>query len=105
MTQKPGLVQIAYDKILHDILAFALKPGDLISDYQLSKDIGMSRTPVREAIRKLMYDSLVVIGKTSHRNPHHKTSFVSRIYRANATAQCGLGASDPDAGFQAELRY
>ncbi|NLO16257.1 MAG: GntR family transcriptional regulator [Clostridiales bacterium] len=66
MTQKPGLVQIAYDKILHDILAFALKPGDLISDYQLSKDIGMSRTPVREAIRKLMYDSLVVIdnGKT-----------------------------------------
>ncbi len=66
MTQKPGLVQIAYDRILHDILAFILKPGDPVSDYQLSKDIGMSRTPVREAIRKLMYDSLVVMdnGKT-----------------------------------------
>lgn len=61
MTPKTGFVQIAYDRILHDILSFKLKPGDSVSDYQLSKDSGMSRTPVREAIQKLMYDSLVVL--------------------------------------------
>lgn len=63
MTEKTGLVQIAYTRLLHDILSFELKPGDAVSDFQLSKEIGMSRTPVREAIRKLMYDSLVVIDK------------------------------------------
>ncbi len=61
MTPKTGFVQIAYDRLLHDILSFELKPGDSVSDYQLSKDSGMSRTPVREAIRRLMYDSLVVM--------------------------------------------
>lgn len=61
MTPKTGFVQIAYDRILQDILSFKLKPGDSVSDYQLSKDSGMSRTPVREAIQKLMYDSLVVL--------------------------------------------
>jgi GntR family transcriptional regulator, rspAB operon transcriptional repressor len=63
MTLKTGLAQIAYERLLHDILSFALKPGDPVSDNQLSKDSGMSRTPVREAIRKLMYDSLVVLDK------------------------------------------
>lgn len=63
MTEKTGLVQIAYDRLLHNILTFQLKPGDLVSDFQLAKDSGMSRTPVREAIRRLMYDSLVVMEK------------------------------------------
>ncbi len=62
MESKPGLVQIAYERILHDILTFKLKPGDSVSDYQISKELGMSRTPVREAIRKLIYGSLVVQG-------------------------------------------
>ena len=62
MDAKPGLVQIAYDRILHDILTFQLKPGETVSDYQISKELGMSRTPVREAIRKLIYGSLVVQG-------------------------------------------
>ena len=59
MEAKVGLVQVAYDKILDRILTFSLKPGDIVSDYQLSQELGMSRTPVREAIRRLMYDSLV----------------------------------------------
>lgn len=63
MTLKTGLAQVAYDRLLHDILSFELKPGDPVSDFHLSKDSGMSRTPVREAIRKLMYDSLVVMEK------------------------------------------
>ncbi len=60
MDPKTGLVQVAYERILHDILTYALKPKDPVSDYQISRELGMSRTPVREAIRKLMYGSLVV---------------------------------------------
>ena len=63
MTQKPNLVQAAYDRILHDILSFTIKPGSPVSDYQISKDIGMSRTPVREAIHRLMFDGLVVLDR------------------------------------------
>src|SRR5690554_6680547 len=55
MTQK----QRAYDFIREKLIAGELHPGTRLSDVALSKEIGVSRTPVREAINQLASEDLV----------------------------------------------
>ncbi|MDD7972945.1 GntR family transcriptional regulator [Roseinatronobacter alkalisoli] len=54
----PG--QNAYMRIVHDIRAGALTPGDRLIEAELAERFGMSRTPVREAIHQLGTEGLVV---------------------------------------------
>lgn len=51
----------AYEYMRKRLLSGALPPGAFLSAQSLSKDIGVSRTPVREALRQLEYDELVTI--------------------------------------------
>ncbi len=51
----------AYNYLRKRILAGEFPPGGFLSAQSLSKDIGVSRTPVREALRQLEYDELVTI--------------------------------------------
>lgn len=57
--QTSTLVQTAYQHILDKILTFEWKPGAVVSDFQISRELDMSRTPVREAIQRLMHETLV----------------------------------------------
>ena len=48
--------------ILWDMIASRkLRPGDKISDLRLSQELGISRTPVREALHRLTQDGIVRI--------------------------------------------
>ncbi|WP_170482207.1 GntR family transcriptional regulator [Ruegeria arenilitoris] len=49
----------AYQRLLDEIRNGALLPGDRLREVELSNRIGVSRTPVREAIRNLEADGLV----------------------------------------------
>ncbi|MFI4859864.1 MAG: GntR family transcriptional regulator [Phycisphaerales bacterium JB063] len=49
----------AYRRVLADLHAGILKSGDRISEVALSTELKISRTPLREAIRKLQSDGLV----------------------------------------------
>lgn len=51
----------AYDYLRKRILSGEFAPGVFLSAQRLSVEIGVSRTPVREALRKLEYDELVTI--------------------------------------------
>ena len=44
-----------------DILQGRLKPGEVITELRLSKALGVSRTPIREALQHLEQESLVEI--------------------------------------------
>ncbi len=72
MTDKPRLVPIKLDnyKPLRDIvfetmrdaiLTGKLSPGERLMEMQIAEEMGVSRTPVREAIRKLELEGLVVM--------------------------------------------
>lgn len=54
-------VSIAYDAIRDQILTYALLPDAQLSDNQLSKELNMSRAPIREALLLLQMDGLVQI--------------------------------------------
>ncbi|QGJ71349.1 GntR family transcriptional regulator [Planctomycetales bacterium 10988] len=49
----------AYDHLQRDILVGKLPAGKVVSESQVAKELGMSRTPVGEAIRRLAREGLV----------------------------------------------
>jgi DNA-binding GntR family transcriptional regulator len=57
---KRSLAEVAYERIRDRLLMLEIKPGDLINDDELAKDLGVGRTPVREALKRLELDRLVV---------------------------------------------
>ena len=47
------VVSAIFDKIMTDVASGTLLPGDIIRDSSIAKQLGTSRTPVREALQKL----------------------------------------------------
>lgn len=53
------LSEVVYDRIKDDIRKGTYRPGDTISENQLSEDLDISRTPVREALQKLAQEGVL----------------------------------------------
>lgn len=51
--------QAAYQALRDDIFAFRLLPGDRFTENDVAERLGISRTPVREALHRLQGDGLV----------------------------------------------
>lgn len=54
------LRDVVFNTLRQAIIKGELKPGERLLEIQLSEKLGVSRTPVREAIRKLELEGLVV---------------------------------------------
>jgi DNA-binding GntR family transcriptional regulator len=54
-------VEQAYEAIRLDILSGTIKPGERLREEDLVKRVGVSRTPVREALRRLEADGYTVV--------------------------------------------
>ncbi len=52
---------VAYEYIRNRIMDMTLKPGQSLSEPELAKVLGISRTPVREALRRLALEGLVTM--------------------------------------------
>ncbi len=57
---KKALTDKAYDQIKEWILDFSIKPGSHLSIGELAEGLGISRTPVREALSRLEQNHMVV---------------------------------------------
>ena len=57
----PLLSDRAYDAIRDKIVTLEIAPGAPIEEEQLAAELGVGRTPVREAIKRLAYRKLVVV--------------------------------------------
>src|SRR6185312_2595757 len=66
----------AYDALRASIVALERTPGQRLSEAELARDLGVSRTPVREAIIQLRADGLVEVTP-------QLGSFVSKISLRN----------------------
>ena len=55
------LREIVYEELRKLILTGQIKPGTRMMEIELAEDMGVSRTPIREAIRKLEKEGLVII--------------------------------------------
>lgn len=64
VTAEPGgsvsLAEHAYQLLKDRLIMLEIRPGEPINDGQLAADLGVGRTPVREALKRLETDHLVV---------------------------------------------
>ncbi|HLI12073.1 MAG TPA: GntR family transcriptional regulator [Alphaproteobacteria bacterium] len=63
MTPRPASAQLSgqiYEHLKADIAALRLKPGDPLQELELAARYGGSRTPVREALGRLLQEGLVM---------------------------------------------
>ncbi len=99
----PG--QDAYFQIVQDIRTGGLMPGDRLTEVDLAARFGMSRTPVREAIRQLEADGLVVhiprLGATIRTLDHAEISELydmRAVLESTAARFCARAASAVELG-------
>ncbi|MEH0449185.1 MULTISPECIES: GntR family transcriptional regulator [unclassified Streptomyces] len=59
MTRATGKSEAIYERLKSDIESLRLRPGAKLGEVQLGEELGASRTPVREAIRRLAREGLV----------------------------------------------
>lgn len=55
------LREIVFETLREAIISGMLKPGERLMEIQLAEELGVSRTPVREAIRKLELEGFLVM--------------------------------------------
>jgi DNA-binding GntR family transcriptional regulator len=53
------LAESAYEAVRNRISEGTLRPGDALPEAKLAQDLGMSRSPIRDALRRLSHDGLV----------------------------------------------
>ena len=61
MDQYLPLRDVVFNTLRQAILSGELKPGERLMEIQLANKLGVSRTPIREAIRKLELEGLVLM--------------------------------------------
>ena len=61
MNEYLPLRDVVFNTLRQAILRGELKPGERLMEIQLANKLGVSRTPIREAIRKLELEGLVLM--------------------------------------------
>ena len=56
-----SLADQVFEKIENDIITGAYSRGEILTELKLAEDLGVSRTPIREAIRRLEVEDFPVI--------------------------------------------
>ena len=56
-----SLAETAYRELRARIISLQLRPGELLSETSLQTELGLGRTPIREALSRLLAERLVVI--------------------------------------------
>ncbi|HEX5905774.1 MAG TPA: GntR family transcriptional regulator, partial [Propionibacteriaceae bacterium] len=61
---RPGAVMSladrAYERLKDKLIMLDIRPGEPIKDVLLAAELGVGRTPIREALKRLEIDHLVV---------------------------------------------
>ena len=85
-----SLVEKAYNGIAEMIFSFQLPPGSKVSDFSLSRKLGISRTPIRSAILLLMNHGLVIKTHDGYEVPRITAESIDEIYDARICIETAI---------------
>jgi DNA-binding GntR family transcriptional regulator len=104
---RTSLADAVYQQILEAILTGALRSGTELSEVALAAELGVSRTPVHEALRRLAADGLVDSAANQARVARFSRQDIIEIYEMRSlleTAAAERAAEQLDRGQLTELR-
>lgn len=58
--KEKSLSEVAYDRILHGIITYEFKPNEPIVENEMCELLNISRTPLREALKKLEAEGFII---------------------------------------------
>ncbi len=88
MAQKAGAPDLdTYEAVKQDLVTFSYKPGERLVEEALSERYGVSRTPIREALRRLEQEKLVVARQGARYVPHFDVAEFEDIYRVRSVVE------------------
>jgi DNA-binding GntR family transcriptional regulator len=64
--------ELAYSRILERIVSLEMRPGSVVNEARLREELGIGRTPIREALQRLARENLV-------RSIPHRGTFVTDV--------------------------
>ena len=64
--------ELAYVRILERIVSLEMPPGSVVNEARLREELGIGRTPIREALQRLARENLV-------RSVPHRGTFVTDV--------------------------
>jgi DNA-binding GntR family transcriptional regulator len=91
------MTEQAYRLLEERIVTLQIPPGEFLSEYALADQLGLGRTPIREALQRLARESLVVIlprrGILVSENDPQKQLLVLEVRRELERLLCRAAAS------------
>lgn len=100
------LVEVAEHRLRDAILSGALQPGQKVVEEQLCADLGISRAPLREALRLLAQQGLVErVPRRGSRVAEWSPTDILQLFALRHVLEChaietALPLADPDASLQ-----
>lgn len=77
-----------YETLKNDIIHFVFKPGERLIESNLSERYSVSRTPIREALRRLEEESLIISkGNRGCFVPHFDVNAYSELYKVRVALE------------------
>jgi DNA-binding GntR family transcriptional regulator len=98
--KRQTLEESVYDAVRASIISGELRPGDPLVEAQLSADMGISKTPVREALIRLTRDGLVK--QELHRRSLVATPTLDDVHQACQLRRWVEGAIAADAARESD---
>jgi DNA-binding GntR family transcriptional regulator len=102
-TTAPALSAVAYSRIRRMIMDGMLKPGETISEGQLAERLDVSRTPVREAVRRLGEQGLIQTTPRGLRIFRPTAEDVAEVYFLRAAIEGAIARTAAELLSPAEL--
>jgi DNA-binding GntR family transcriptional regulator len=60
-TPAPSASETAYARLMDEIVDGVLRPGERVTEAEVARRVGLGKTPVREALRRLVFEGLVLL--------------------------------------------
>ncbi len=76
--QYRSIQDIVFSTLRDEIVNQTLKPGDVLNTVELSKRLGVSRTPIREALNRLI--SIGLVEESPHKSCYVKTLSIEQVF-------------------------
>lgn len=90
---RPTATSLVYDRLKHDILTCVIHPGAVVNEAHLSTALGVSKTPVREALAMLVDEGYVVVEpRRGYRIRDITLADVQEIFHLRAVLEPGAAA-------------